>query len=80
MNPLFVSSSAPEAANEKAALASYINRNGGPPDPKYSRVSKISVDSFESSSTSSGECYQNVNTNYTNVDPGAGQEFFFFTL
>uniref|UniRef100_A0A3P8TE76 Soluble scavenger receptor cysteine-rich domain-containing protein SSC5D n=1 Tax=Amphiprion percula TaxID=161767 RepID=A0A3P8TE76_AMPPE len=43
--------------------------NGVPVDPQYARVSKISVDSFETSSTSSGECYENVTSGYTNVIP-----------
>uniref|UniRef100_A0A3Q2P221 SRCR domain-containing protein n=1 Tax=Fundulus heteroclitus TaxID=8078 RepID=A0A3Q2P221_FUNHE len=37
---------------------------------QYSRVSKISEDSFETSSTSSGECYQNVNPSSDPEHPG----------
>ncbi|XP_047460261.1 T-cell differentiation antigen CD6-like isoform X2 [Mugil cephalus] len=63
-----------EANNEKAALADFINRNGGPPDPQQNRASKMSADSFDSSSTSSGECYQNVDSNYINAqEPGVSQ-------
>ncbi|XP_022613018.1 T-cell differentiation antigen CD6-like isoform X1 [Seriola dumerili] len=44
-------------------------------DAQYARVSKISVDSFDTSSTSSGECYENVNNGYIMVtpDPEEGQ-------
>ncbi|CAI5691383.1 unnamed protein product [Oreochromis niloticus] len=43
--------------------------NGASTYPQYARVSKISVDSFESSSTSSGECYENLPKDYVNVTP-----------
>lgn len=43
--------------------------NGASTYPHYARVSKISVDSFESSSTSSGECYENLPKDYVNVTP-----------
>uniref|UniRef100_A0A3B4Y0U2 T-cell differentiation antigen CD6-like n=1 Tax=Seriola lalandi dorsalis TaxID=1841481 RepID=A0A3B4Y0U2_SERLL len=39
-------------------------------DAQYARVSKISVDSFDTSSTSSGECYENVTNGYIMVTPG----------
>ncbi|XP_060949028.1 deleted in malignant brain tumors 1 protein-like isoform X2 [Limanda limanda] len=43
---------------------------GGPPDAQQARASMISVDSFETSSTSSGEDYENINkSGYINVDP-----------
>ncbi|KAM8767613.1 uncharacterized protein AB9X84_006424 isoform 2-T2 [Acanthopagrus schlegelii] len=42
------------------ATGAFTSYNG---EPQYARVSKISVDSFESSSTSSGECYENTNGN-----------------
>uniref|UniRef100_A0A671YSU1 T-cell differentiation antigen CD6-like n=1 Tax=Sparus aurata TaxID=8175 RepID=A0A671YSU1_SPAAU len=45
-----------EPKNE--AMGAFTSYNG---DPQYARVSKISVDSFDSSSTSSGECYENTN-------------------
>ncbi|XP_026156737.1 deleted in malignant brain tumors 1 protein-like isoform X2 [Mastacembelus armatus] len=56
-------------------MGAFASNNGGPTDPQYARVSKISVDSFDSSSTSSGECYENVNNCYINVnpDPGLGE-------
>ncbi|XP_041823131.1 T-cell differentiation antigen CD6-like isoform X2 [Melanotaenia boesemani] len=56
------------------AMGSFRNLNGGSIDPQYTRVSKVSVDSFESSSTSSGESYENIsaNPNYINVTPEAG--------
>ncbi|XP_038580734.1 T-cell differentiation antigen CD6-like isoform X1 [Micropterus salmoides] len=52
----------------------FSHYTGGPTDPQYARVSKISVDSFDTSSTSSGECYENTN-GYVRVtpEPGAGQ-------
>ncbi|XP_030597545.1 deleted in malignant brain tumors 1 protein-like isoform X2 [Archocentrus centrarchus] len=57
--------------------ADFPNCNGAPTYPQYARVSKISVDSFESSSTSSGECYENLPKDYINVtlDPQPGQAF-----
>ncbi|XP_041811978.1 T-cell differentiation antigen CD6-like isoform X2 [Chelmon rostratus] len=45
--------------------------NGGPTEAEYARVSKISVDSFDTSSTSSGECYENTN-GYVMVTPEPG--------
>ncbi|XP_015239934.1 PREDICTED: uncharacterized protein LOC107090850 isoform X2 [Cyprinodon variegatus] len=40
----------------------------------YSRASKISQDSFDSSSTSSGECYENVNPSHkADFEPGQNQ-------
>lgn len=50
--------SGPEPPN--SVTADFTSHNGGFTDPRFSRMSKISVDSFESSSTSSGECYENV--------------------
>lgn len=50
-------------------MGAFINSNGGPADPQYGRMSKISVDSFDSSSTSSGEGYENVN-DYGMIPPG----------
>ncbi|XP_051811023.1 deleted in malignant brain tumors 1 protein-like isoform X3 [Acanthochromis polyacanthus] len=63
----------PESTAEPAAH--FLGYNGVPVEPQYARVSKISIDSFETSSTSSGECYENVTSGYTNVipDPEAGQ-------
>ncbi|XP_051245851.1 T-cell differentiation antigen CD6 isoform X2 [Dicentrarchus labrax] len=48
--------------------------NGDCTDPQYARVSKITVDSFDTSSTSSGECYENTypNTNSYVVTPEPG--------
>ncbi|XP_029370007.1 T-cell differentiation antigen CD6-like isoform X2 [Echeneis naucrates] len=62
----------PESTDKE--IGAPTNFNLGPPDAPYSRVSKISVDSFESSSTSSGEDYENINS-YINVtpDPQQGQ-------
>ncbi|XP_018554808.1 deleted in malignant brain tumors 1 protein isoform X2 [Lates calcarifer] len=62
-----LSEEGPEPAQEQTvAFESY---NGGPQDGQYARVSKISVDSFDTSSTSSGECYENINNGYINVNP-----------
>ncbi|XP_061597321.1 T-cell differentiation antigen CD6-like [Cololabis saira] len=41
--------------------------NGGLADPQSARASKITEDSFDSSSTSSGENYENVNPTYSSV-------------
>ncbi|XP_033981184.1 T-cell differentiation antigen CD6-like isoform X2 [Trematomus bernacchii] len=42
----------------------------GDADAPYARVSKmISVDSFDTSSTSSGECYENTSNNYVTLPP-----------
>ncbi|XP_062265862.1 CD5 antigen-like isoform X2 [Platichthys flesus] len=47
--------------------------SGGPPDAQQARASVISVDSFDTSSTSSGEDYQNINKGgYINVTPDPG--------
>ncbi|XP_034456755.1 CD5 antigen-like isoform X1 [Hippoglossus hippoglossus] len=47
--------------------------SGGPPDAQQARASMISVDSFETSSTSSGENYENINNSkYINVTPDPG--------
>ncbi|XP_036948271.1 deleted in malignant brain tumors 1 protein-like isoform X3 [Acanthopagrus latus] len=50
----------PGNAPVNEATGAFTSYNG---EPHYARVSKISVDSFESSSTSSGECYENTNGN-----------------
>ncbi|XP_062414460.1 T-cell differentiation antigen CD6-like [Pungitius pungitius] len=42
------------------------------PEPQYSTVSKSPRDSFSSSSTSSGECYENTNNGYVTVFPDSG--------
>ncbi|XP_075867343.1 scavenger receptor cysteine-rich domain-containing protein DMBT1-like isoform X2 [Nelusetta ayraudi] len=57
---------APPARNK--AVAAFLNCGDVDMEPQYSRVSKISVDSFESSSTSSEECYENTN-GYVVVSP-----------
>ncbi|XP_075962081.1 T-cell differentiation antigen CD6-like isoform X1 [Anarhichas minor] len=46
--------------------------NGGPAEAPYARVSKISVDSFGTSSTSSGECYENTDNGYVQATPDSG--------
>ncbi|XP_031151543.1 T-cell differentiation antigen CD6-like isoform X3 [Sander lucioperca] len=68
---------APEATNE--VTGAFISCNGGPEEAQYARVSKISVDSFDTSSTSSGECYENTNNGYAMVtpEPGLGQSSAF---
>ncbi|XP_023815853.1 T-cell differentiation antigen CD6 isoform X1 [Oryzias latipes] len=42
--------------------------NGNPTASQYARMSKMSEDSFDCSSTSSGECYENIG----NIHPDAG--------
>uniref|UniRef100_A0A3Q3K5V1 SRCR domain-containing protein n=1 Tax=Monopterus albus TaxID=43700 RepID=A0A3Q3K5V1_MONAL len=63
----------PEPTNE--GMEAFQSHNGGPTDPQYARVSKISANSFETSSTSSGECYENINDAYINVTPGQLNSF-----
>ncbi|KAL7382691.1 hypothetical protein ABVT39_026632 [Epinephelus coioides] len=60
----------PEPTNE--AMGAFTSCNGGPAEAQYARVSKISVDSFETSSTSSGEFYENTNNGYVMVTPDSG--------
>ncbi|XP_034747279.1 T-cell differentiation antigen CD6-like isoform X2 [Etheostoma cragini] len=69
---------APEATNE--VMGAFIGYNGAPAEPQYARVSKISVDSFDTSSTSSGEIYKNTNNGYVMVtpEPGLGQSPAFY--
>lgn len=62
--PFFLAS---ESRNE--VMAVIPNCTDGATEPQYSRVSKISVDSFDSSSTSSGEYYENTD-GYVIVTPG----------
>ncbi|XP_040909905.1 T-cell differentiation antigen CD6-like isoform X2 [Toxotes jaculatrix] len=62
----------PQHTNEATGPFPIIN--GGPQDAQYARISKISVDSFETSSTSSGECYENINNGYAAVSPGDEDE------
>ncbi|GLD59382.1 deleted in malignant brain tumors 1 protein-like isoform X2 [Lates japonicus] len=62
-----LSEEGPEPTQEQ--MAAFESHNGGPQDAQYARVSKISVDSFDTSSTSSGECYENINNGYVNVNP-----------
>lgn len=50
-------------------MAVIPNGADGVTEPQYSTVSKISVDSFDSSSTSSGEYYENTD-GYVIVTPG----------
>ncbi|XP_044028133.1 T-cell differentiation antigen CD6-like isoform X2 [Siniperca chuatsi] len=76
MNPLMKSSGldslleeGPEPKNE--VMGAFTSCNGDPTDPQYARVSKISVDSFDTSSTSSGECYENT-THYVMIPPEPG--------
>ncbi|KAM6899606.1 T-cell differentiation antigen CD6-like [Xenentodon cancila] len=56
---------APKPANDMMGV--FGNYNGGPSDPPSTRASKISEDSFDSSSTSSGECYENIEPTYSSV-------------
>ncbi|KAA8586233.1 hypothetical protein FQN60_007802 [Etheostoma spectabile] len=61
---------APDATNE--VTGAFISYNGAPAEAQYARVSKISVDSFDTSSTSSGEFYENTNNGYVMVTPEPG--------
>lgn len=56
-------------------MGAFAGYNGGPADAQYARVSKITEDSFDSSSTSSGECYENTNNGYVMVTPGRCNSF-----
>ncbi|XP_041663964.1 T-cell differentiation antigen CD6-like isoform X2 [Cheilinus undulatus] len=56
----------PDPENE--VMGAFTGRNGKPVDAQYARVSKISVDSFDTSSTSSEE-YENTNTGSVLVTP-----------
>ncbi|XP_072226840.1 scavenger receptor cysteine-rich domain-containing protein DMBT1-like isoform X2 [Leuresthes tenuis] len=73
-----LSEEGPEVPNEETGA--FVNYNGGVTDPRYTRVSKISMDSFETSSTSSGECYENINPNYINFTPDAGLDHNTFSF
>ncbi|XP_035537910.1 scavenger receptor cysteine-rich type 1 protein M130-like isoform X2 [Morone saxatilis] len=54
-------------------MGAFTGYNGDCTDPQYARVSKITVDSFDTSSTSSGECYENTNPKgYVVVTPEPG--------
>ncbi|XP_068567019.1 T-cell differentiation antigen CD6-like [Cebidichthys violaceus] len=60
----------PEPTEE--VMGDFSGCNGVPAEPPYARVSKISVDSFDTSSTSSGECYENTDDGYVLVTPDPG--------
>lgn len=60
-------------------MGTFPGYNAEATDAQYARVSKISVDSFDSSSTSSGECYENTN-GYVTVTPGQSNSFACFPL
>ncbi|XP_074542840.1 uncharacterized protein LOC141802924 [Halichoeres trimaculatus] len=62
-----LSEEGPGSGNE--VMGGFTGCNGGSTEAQYARVSKISVDSFESSSTSSEELYENTNNGYTMVIP-----------
>ncbi|KAK5854669.1 hypothetical protein PBY51_004844 [Eleginops maclovinus] len=57
---------APESSEEVMGMFSGCNGDAG---AQYARVSKITVDSFDTSSTSSGECYENTSNNYITLPP-----------
>lgn len=62
MKPLGLGSLQEEAPEPVlGAVGVFTNCNGGVKQEDYNRASKITVDSFESSSTSSDECYNNYN-------------------
>ncbi|XP_034560697.1 T-cell differentiation antigen CD6-like isoform X2 [Notolabrus celidotus] len=60
----------PESGNE--VMRVFTDCNGGPIEAQYARVSKISMDSFDDSCTSSEESYQNTNNGYTMVTTEVG--------
>uniref|UniRef100_UPI0037E99B42 T-cell differentiation antigen CD6-like isoform X2 n=1 Tax=Semicossyphus pulcher TaxID=241346 RepID=UPI0037E99B42 len=77
MNPLMQPSGleslfeeGPEPNNE--VMGVFTGCNGDPMDAQYARVSRITVDSFDTSSTSSGECYENTNNGYVIATPELG--------
>ncbi|XP_033949699.1 T-cell differentiation antigen CD6-like isoform X2 [Pseudochaenichthys georgianus] len=62
-----LSEEAPEPSEEVMGTFSGCFGDAGAP---YARVSKmVSVDSFDTSSTSSGECYENTSNNYVTLPP-----------
>ncbi|KAF0024290.1 hypothetical protein F2P81_023092 [Scophthalmus maximus] len=64
----------PEPSNRETGA--FPDHSRGPHDAQCARVSKISVDSFETTSTSSGECYENINNSghiMVTPDPEQGQ-------
>ncbi|CAK6949168.1 T-cell differentiation antigen CD6-like isoform X2 [Scomber scombrus] len=62
----------PETTN--GVMRALTNYNGLQISDPYARVSKITEDSFDSSSTSSGECYENTKPDDI-TEPGPGQSF-----
>ncbi|XP_053190558.1 T-cell differentiation antigen CD6-like isoform X2 [Scomber japonicus] len=62
----------PETTN--GMMGAFTNYNGCQISDPYARVSKITEDSFDSSSTSSGECYENTKPDDI-TEPGPGQSF-----
>lgn len=75
LNFLFFSGT--ESRNE--VMGTFPSYNAEATAAQYARVSKISEDSFDSSSTSSGECYENTN-GYVMVTPGQSNPFACFPL
>ncbi|XP_029298317.1 T-cell differentiation antigen CD6-like isoform X2 [Cottoperca gobio] len=67
MRPSGLDSLFEEAAEPtREVMGVFTSCNGGPAEAQYGRLSKISVDSFDTSSTSSGE---NANNSYVTVSP-----------
>ncbi|RVE66755.1 hypothetical protein OJAV_G00110400 [Oryzias javanicus] len=65
------SSSAGRLQEESYKHSDTAQNNGNSTTPsQYARMSKMSEDSFDCSSTSSGECYENIGNSY----PDAGRE------
>lgn len=72
MNPSGLESLCEEGTEPNVhVMGVFPGHNAEPVEAQYARVSKISVDSFDSSSTSSGECYENTN-GYVLVTPEPG--------
>ncbi|KAF3834265.1 hypothetical protein F7725_025469 [Dissostichus mawsoni] len=70
MRPAGLHSLSEDAAEPSEEVMGTFSGCIGDADAPYARVSKIiSVDSFDTSSTSSGECYENTSNNYVTFPP-----------
>ncbi|XP_010778138.1 T-cell differentiation antigen CD6-like [Notothenia coriiceps] len=70
MRPAGLHSLSEEAPEPSEEVMGTFSGCIGDADAPYARVSKmISVDSFDTSSTSSGECYDNTSNNYITLPP-----------
>ncbi|KAI9514428.1 hypothetical protein NQZ68_033546 [Dissostichus eleginoides] len=70
MRPAGLHSLSEDAAEPSEEVMGMFSGCIGDADAPYARVSKIiSVDSFDTSSTSSGDCYENTSNNYVTFPP-----------